>query len=126
MTIRTSGQSRAAKAKGRIAETAVVDYLRARGLNAERRRLAGEDDLGDIASISGLVVEVKAHKSLSLPEWLSELAVEVENANQRYPEHSPHRGILVARRNGKPFAGDWFAVLTLERMTDILIALGYR
>ena len=41
-----------AKAKGREAENAVVEFLRARGYRgAERRRLSGDADKGDIAGI---------------------------------------------------------------------------
>ena len=126
MTIRTTGQSRAAKAKGREAETAVVEYLRARGFAAERRRLSGEDDLGDVGGVRRLVIEVKATKRIDLPGWLSELAVEVGNANGKYPEDAPHTGIVVARRRGKPFPGEWFCCLTLDQMTDILLALGFK
>ena len=77
MTIRTTSQSRGAKAKGRAAESAVVEYLRSRGFNAERRRLGGDEDTGDIAGVRGLVLEVKSAKTLCLPAWLQELHVEV-------------------------------------------------
>ena len=72
-----------------------------------------------------LVVEVKANKQILLGPWIEELPVEVGNANGKYPEDAPHTGILVAKRKGKRNAGDWFCVLPLDKMTDILLALGF-
>ena len=126
MTIRTSSQSRARKAKGREAESFVVDYLRSRGFNAERRRLTGDEDRGDVGGIRKLVIEVKSHKALNLPGWLDELTIEVENADRKYVEDQAHTGFVVARRKGKPFAGEWYAVMTLERMVDLLRLAGFQ
>lgn len=126
MTIRTTSQSRAAKARGRECESMLCDYLRARGWPAERRRLTGDEDLGDIGGIRKLVVECKAHKSLNLPAWLDELAIEVQNADRRYPEDIAHTGLVVARRRGKPHPGDWYAVMSVERMFDLLVLAGWK
>lgn len=104
----------------------VVEYLRARGFNAERRRLTGEGDRGDIGGIRKLVVEVKSHKTLNLPAWLDEMAMEVQNADKKYPEDFAHTGIVVARRKGKPHPGEWYAVMSFERMVDILVLLGFK
>lgn len=126
MTIRTTSQSRGAKQKGRDAENLVVEYLRTRGFNAERRRLTGEEDRGDVGGIRKLVCEIKAHKSLNLPGWLDELAIEVENADRKYPEDQAHTGLLVARRRGNPHPSEWYAVMSLEKMVDLLRLLGFK
>jgi len=126
VTIRTGSDSRNRKAKGREAETLVVEYLRARGFNAERRRLSGDADLGDVGGIRKLIIEVKSHKQLNLPAWLDELAIEVENADRKYPEDFAHTGFVVARRRGQPHPGDWYAVLPLEKIVDILVLLGFK
>ena len=125
MTIHSSAQSRAVKARGRITEQMLVDYLRDRGIIAERRRLTGTEDCGDIAA-GKLVVEVKHGGLRDVPEGFNELAVEITNADRRFPEDMPHTGIVVARRKGKPFVGEWYCALPLERMVDLLLALGFK
>jgi len=108
------------KAKGTSAETAVVNYLIANGyVHAERRALAGVNDKGDIAGLPGVCIEVKAHKSYSIPAWLKELAVEKVNAKAQV-------GILVVKPVGVGSAntGNWWAIMPLSEATELLKRAG--
>lgn len=71
------------KANGRNAETFVVDFLIGDDgeyfPNAERRRLAGVNDKGDISGVPAWTLEVKSG-ALHIREWLREAAREAENA----------------------------------------------
>jgi len=110
-----------AKAKGTAAETAVVNFLIENGFaGAERRALSGAFDKGDIAGVPCVCIEVKAAKSYSIPAWLKELAVEKKNAKADV-------GILVIKPVGvgAKNAGDFWAVMTLSQMTDLLRDAGF-
>lgn len=110
-----------AKQKGTAAETAVVKWLNANGFpTAERRALAGINDMGDITGIPGLVIEIKNHKSYKIPEWLKETMVEKANAKA---DHA----ILVIKPNGvgDTRVGDWWVVLTLSEVITMLKEIGY-
>lgn len=94
---------------GTAAETAVTRYCQANGFPlAERRALAGRDDLGDILLCPGVIIEVKAHKTYSdndIRAWLTETRREMFNAKADY-------GFLVVKRQGKGDAqvGAWWAI----------------
>jgi len=108
------------KAKGTSAETAVVNYLIASGyVHAERRALAGVNDKGDIAGLPGVCIEVKAHKSYSIPAWLKELAAEKVNSKAEV-------GILVVKPVGVGSAntGNWWAIMPLSEATELLKRAG--
>lgn len=72
------------KAKGTTAEREVVRYLQNWWPAAERRALSGNKDKGDVAGIPGVVVEVKAAKTLQLAAWKRETLVERQNAGVPY------------------------------------------
>jgi len=110
-----------AKAKGTAAETAVVNYIAGQGFpGAERRALAGSSDLGDITGIPGLVMEVKNHKSYKFPEWIKETEIEKNNAKADF-------GILIVKPNGVGITrvGDWWAVMPLSEMMNLIRDAGY-
>jgi hypothetical protein len=110
-----------AKAKGTHAETGVVNFLVENGFPyAERRALSGAFDLGDITGTPCLAWEVKNHKTYSFPAWLKETEKERQNAIADY-------GILVVKPNGVGVANtkDWWAVLTLGQITNLLREAGY-
>lgn len=111
----------AAKAKGTIAESALVKFLRENGWPlAERRALTGTNDQGDVTGTPLLAWEVKNHKSYKFPQWIDEANVEAENAGADY-------GILVVKPNGIGLSNQkhWWAILTLEAMTQLLREAGY-
>lgn len=80
------------KAKGTAAETKIVKFLKAAGLDARRVALQGSKDAGDIYVVCqtdqvGITLEVKAGKQTQnvsrqqKEEWLNQTRVEGVNAN---------------------------------------------
>jgi len=111
------------KAKGRDAEKQVVQYLRANGYpNAERRRLMGAKDCGDVAGITGLVIEVKSEKKINLAGYMDELEVEVTNEEARDPRLAMLgvRGLVVIKRRGVTDPAKWYAVMPLHQAVHLL------
>lgn len=111
-----------AKAKGRETENLLVGWLRARGVPAERRRLAGAADRGDIAGFAGpageCVVEVKSGARLDLAGWTEELRREQFNAGAA-------TGIVAVRPKGRPDPADWWAVLPMPAALELLRRAGF-
>lgn len=108
-----------AKAKGRQTEQMLCDWLRrVHNIPAERRRLKGSDDQGDIAGWRDVCVEVKSGGRLDIAGWLAELSVEINNAGAE-------TGFVAVRPKGRPDVGDWFAVLPLPELVELLRAAGY-
>lgn len=114
-----------AKAKGRETENMFVAWLHAFGVKAaERRRLNGVLDKGDIAGWydnSGersVCIEVKSGAQLSLPKWISELRAEMLNSKA-------DAGFIAIRPKGKPDVQDWFAVLPMPEMMQLMYEAGY-
>jgi hypothetical protein len=114
------------KNRGTAYETAVVRYARENGfLLAERRALAGNLDKGDALLCPGVIVECKAHATVTdglIREWLAETQREKANANASV-------GILVIKRPRKAI-GDSYAVLAgaqgepvIRFLSDVLILL---
>jgi hypothetical protein len=107
--------------KGTAAESAVVRFLKGHGWPfAERRALHAALDKGDVTSTPALVWEVKNHRAYKFPEWMRETEEERENAAADY-------GILVVKPNGigATRVGDWWCVLPLHALTDLLRDAGY-
>lgn len=107
---------------GTAGETAVVRQLVVRNWpNAERRRLKGNLDEGDITGCPGICIEVKAGKAAAsasdkqIADWMNELASETINARA---EH----GILVVKRKGigEDNADRWHTYLTLGTLVDLV------
>jgi hypothetical protein len=103
-----------------------VDYLNARGFHVERRRTTGIEDCGDLSGLTHLVIEVKSGGLPSVSGGLHELEIEVANADKRFPSDAPHSGIVIARKKGTSWPGDWFCCMTLEKMVDLLKAAGFQ
>jgi hypothetical protein len=100
------------KQKGRIAENLVVEYLQRWWPMAERRRLNGIHDRGDVAGIHSTVVEVKSGAKIELGTWMRELDVEVAN------DHAEH-GVLVIKPKGTTDAAQFYAVVRFEEWVDL-------
>lgn len=82
------------KAKGTRAETRVVDYLKAKGLEARRQPLSGNKDIGDVwcknnmgPHLAPFIIEVKTGKQTANPnrtqldEWMRQATIEATNAD---------------------------------------------
>jgi Holliday junction resolvase len=94
-----------AKAKGTSFETDVVNYLCSVGVDAMRRPLSGVNDKSDIILFKDgkIAVECKAHKTLKLSEWMTELEAEMTNLGAT-------SGIVVAKRVRKNVAKAYVVV----------------
>jgi Holliday junction resolvase len=107
----------AAKARGATFETSVLKWLRSRGIIAERLRLAGKADEGDIVCFvtgSPYVLELKATAKLDLPGFWREAVVEAENyAKARNISPVPPAYVIVKRRQAS--IDQAWVVQTLEQ-----------
>lgn len=91
------------KAKGAKYEIDIMKWFRGLGHIAERLRLAGKDDEGDLVVIVAgktYILELKNRKTLNLPEFWSEAEVEALNyAKARGIGEVPPAYVIVKRRN---------------------------
>lgn len=107
------------KQKGTAAETAVVNWLKAKGRkHVERRSLSGNNDRGDIAGIPGVVLEIKNHARMELSQWLSELEVEMLN-------DKADTGVVIHKKKGTTDVGKWYATMSAEVWFNLLEEAGY-
>lgn len=113
-----------AKAKGRLMENAVVDFLNAAlGTDTiERRRLNGVNDRGDISGVRfndrRVVVEVKNTATLNVSEHLREAHTEALNDGALV-------GVVVQKRRGLGVAdlastGEQLVMMTLRDFALLL------
>ena len=101
------------KERGTAFETAVVRYLQEHGFPyAERRALHGTDDRGDIAGVPGVMFECKSVKSITLGEFMNEVAVQTKNAGARL-------GVAVIKRRQKS-TGDAYVVMSLDTFVELI------
>ena len=106
-------KSSSIKAKGRNAENAFVAFMKTWWPLAERRRLTGQHDRGDISGIPNTVIEVKSGAKIDLPGWLRELAAEMENDGADY-------GCVAIKPRGTTRGSDYYCVMTGEMFARML------
>tara|TARA_R110000823_G_scaffold234117_1_gene360360 strand:- start:1122 stop:1559 length:438 start_codon:yes stop_codon:yes gene_type:complete len=91
------------KAKGAAFEIDVMKWLRSMGQVADRLRLAGKDDEGDLVCIvtgKTYILELKNTARLDLPEFWRQAQVEALNyAKARGLGEVPPSYVIVKRRN---------------------------
>ena len=91
------------KAKGAAFEIDIMKWLRSMGAVADRLRLAGKDDEGDLVCVvSGqtYILELKNTARLNLPEFWRQAEVEALNyAKARGIGEVPLHYVVVKRRN---------------------------
>jgi Holliday junction resolvase len=94
--------SAANKRKGSLFETSILKLFRSRKINAERLRLAGKDDEGDIVAIVAgqpYIFELKATVKMDLPQFWREATLEAANyAKARGLDVVPPAYVIVKRR----------------------------
>ena len=94
--------SAANKRKGSAFETGILKFLRGKGMSAERLRLAGKDDEGDIVCmVAGqpYIFELKATAKMDLPQFWREATTEAFNyAKARNIDPVPPAYVIVKRR----------------------------
>lgn len=106
--------------KGTAWETAVVEYLKAVGWpDAERRRLSGALDRGDVAGVPGVMIEAKAERAITLAAYLTEVEAQTRNAGALV-------GVAWIKRRGKTSPADAYVVMTGATFTALLVEAGYR
>lgn len=110
---------------GTKTETAVVKVLQQFWPNAERRRLKGAGDQGDVITVPELVWSVKGGKAAErasdaqIDQWLDELWQQIKNADA-------HVGVLVVKRKGIGYANAhrWWAI-PINRVERVLTSRYY-
>jgi len=109
------------KRNGAEWELRLLRYLRKEGFAAERLRLAGRDDEGDISIVDPevgypVVIEAKsvgAGRPLRLSEWVKEATVEAENyRNARMLDDRP-LPVVVIKAPNKP-VNEAYVVMRLD------------
>ena len=101
--------------KGSAWETAVAEYLKEEFPMVERRVKNGRLDRGDIAGIPNVVIECKAERTIDIPGYLGELALEMENAD------APFGFVFV--KNRRHSTEDGYALLSISKAVDLLATL---
>ena len=109
-----------ARAAGTRWETEIVRALVDAGWpNAERRRLAGSEDKGDIAGVIGVCIEAKNTNRLDLAGAMKEARREGFNAGAVV-------SVAWLKRRGKQSAEDGYVVLDGATFMQLLAEAGYR
>ena len=112
-----------AKAKGRATENQAVEWLRANGYpDAERRRLNGSNDLGDLTGCGPgicICIEVKSAAAWHPVRWLRELRTEMTNARAAI-------GFVMARPKGGTNVNDWVFIVHGETLLSLLTDAGWQ
>jgi hypothetical protein len=108
-----------AKAKGRATENQAVAWLISKGwVNAERRRLTGSEDQGDVTGIPGICIEVKSAAAWAPVRWLRECSLETLNAKAEI-------GFVMARPKGGVNVDDWVVMMTPDMLFKLLDQAGW-
>lgn len=95
-----------AKKAGTAWETAIVGALKQYGFpHAERRRLSGSKDRGDIAGVPGVAIEAKNTSRVELAAAVDEANVEALNA-------AVPVGVAWFKRRGKSSPLDGYVVMS--------------
>lgn len=114
------------KQKGTAAETAVVNYLRdEHAIDAHRHALHGTADVGDIfIPGSGVVIEVKACKTMALAQWVDE--TETERYRMEDSDLLPIKfyGLTWHKRRGRSNPRDWYVTLPGWQAVELLKEAG--
>jgi Holliday junction resolvase len=90
------------KIKGTRFETDVMKWFRKKGIVAERLRLSGSEDEGDLVVIVAgetYIFELKNTKVLNLKEFWDEVQTEVTNYAKHRGVSKPFSYVLFKRRN---------------------------
>jgi hypothetical protein len=107
------------KVKGDRWEREVRDYASEHGFpGTEKTRAGYERDRGDLHLAPGLIAQAKNHARINLPEWLAQLAEQVDNA-------AAEHGFLVVKRRGVADPGRGYAVQELSAHLRLCRAAGY-
>ncbi len=113
-----------AKKAGTSWESAIVQALVDHGWpHAERRRLAGAKDRGDIAGIAGVVIEAKNTARIELAAAVDEARAEAKNDNTGVLGLS--HGVAWIKRKGKSSPLDGYVVMDGATFLTLLKEANY-
>ena len=101
------------KRKGHAAELAVVKWLRAHGIQADRIQAGTHADKGDVTGWPGVVIEVKDRKAHSWHGYFEQLRSQIANANA-------YTGVIIAKRPGLTDVGEWMAVMPVTEWFELM------
>lgn len=101
-----------AKQKGTSLETALVNYLTERGVEARRIVLHGSKDQGDVWSDLGVSFEAKNCRTMSLGAWVDEAKAETVNAGRPV--------VVFHKRIGKGDPGESFVSMSLAQFVALI------
>ena len=110
--------SKYASQAGKRYEKLLLDHLREQGYDAERLRLAGSEDEGDLLVRTGpttrFVIEAKRRKGFDLAGWVKEAQVERDNYDtHRAITHGGTGFVVVHYARGKNISQS-YVTTTLE------------
>jgi hypothetical protein len=105
--------------KGTKEESRVVAWLHDNGWPFARRiRSKGAMDEGDIALGDGIpvAIESKATRRTDLAGWMREIEAEVNNSGAEW-------GFVVVKKRGTQDAGEYYAVLPMKYLNEVMRTL---
>jgi hypothetical protein len=105
------------KAKGTRWESAIVDFLRGRGIEARRAVQNGRLDDGDIHGIGPFVGQAKAYRDLA-----TGLRLGTAGAERQKDEAGERWGVLFLKAPRRPVS-EAYAVMRMETFAEVLEAL---
>jgi len=108
--------SNPSKQKGTRFETQGVEYLNSRDVEAERRALHGNTDMGDIAGVPDWTFEFKNRKTLDVGGAIDEARVEASNAGTRWYA-------AIVKRPRKGSAAEAIAAMPFSLLVDLILEL---
>lgn len=107
------------KDKGRAWENEACEFLQANGApHAERRRLTGSKDRGDLSGVPGVVFECKHEKAYKPVEWIREADVEAVNDGGSV-------GVVFARQLRRPGGENGIIMMSPATLMRLLKEAGY-
>lgn len=115
------------KVKGATFERDLMEYLRNEGYDAERLRLAGSEDEGDlILKLGGLafVLEAKNRKQMNLAGWVREAEVESKNYARHRKIPWVNFAAVIKKRNAG--IGEAYVVVPLHEWLSQVDQLPWR
>jgi hypothetical protein len=113
------------KVKGAKFEIDIMNWFRSKGVKAERLRLAGKDDEGDLVAIIGgteYVFELKNVAKIDLPNFWRQATTEAANySTARGLAQIPPAYVIVKRRNGS--LDDAWVIQNLNQWLEVTRAI---
>lgn len=114
------------KRNGADYEIKLLNYFREHACSAERLRLAGKEDEGDLSVRASdtlpvsLVVEAKAGVNVRPRAWFNEAKVEAKKYGERRNMPRNPKPVLIMKSHNRP-VGQSLVTLSLDDFTELFI-----